>query len=159
MFTITDIRHGRWADEAVEEVVRQTALEDGPGVDVYVEQEPGASGKLVVSHYKRKVLAGYACYAGLPRGGDKEVRSRPVAAAVANGLVQVVRGPHLSAFLDECQIFPNGAHDDMVDALSGAHSKVNDREQIRMRSYVPRGRIDGGGSGRRSAGGDGLFGL
>jgi predicted phage terminase large subunit-like protein len=158
VFTIADIRHGRWADQEVEDVVRQAAVEDGPGVDVYVEQEPGASGKLVVSHYKRKVLAGYACYAGLPRGGDKEVRSRPVAAAVANGLVQVVRGPHLAAFLDECQIFPNGAHDDMVDALSGAHSKLNDREQIRMRSYVPRGRIDGGGSGRRSSS-DGLFGL
>lgn len=141
VFTISSIVHGRYADERVEKVVRATAEEDGPGVDVYIEQEPGASGKLVVSHFKRQVLDGFACHAGLPRGGDKEVRARPVAAAVANGLVQVVRSPHLTEFLDECTIFPNGGHDDFVDALSGGHTKLTERGSSRMRTSVARGRI------------------
>lgn len=137
VFTITDIVHGRWSDEKVENIVRATADRDGTAVDVYIEQEPGASGKLVVSHFKRMVLPGFACHAGLPRGGDKEVRSRPAAAAVANHLVRILRMEHLQRFLDECTIFPNGAHDDMVDAFSGAHAKLTERPSGRMRTYSP----------------------
>lgn len=140
-YVVRHIMHGRFSASSVEEVVRKTAEVDGTGVDIYIEQEPGASGKMVVEHFKRDVLSGFAVHAGYPRG-DKEVRSRPVAAAVANHLVYVVRqcGP-LNEFLDECSIFPNGAHDDMVDTLSGAYSKLNERPESKMRTYVSRGRI------------------
>lgn len=141
LFTISGIVHGRFSDDRVEKVVRQTAEEDGRGVDVFIEQEPGASGKLVLSHFRRIVLQGYPTYAGLPRGGDKEVRSRPAAAATANGLVQIVRGRHLTEFLDEASIFPNGAHDDFVDAFSGAYGKLTSRPKGNTRTSVPRGRI------------------
>jgi phage terminase large subunit-like protein len=29
-------------------------------------------------------------------------------------------GPWIGAFLDEADVFPNGAHDDQIDAVSGA---------------------------------------
>ncbi len=34
--------------------------------------------------------------------------------------MKLVRGPWINDFLDEAEIFPNGAHDDQVDAVSGA---------------------------------------
>jgi predicted phage terminase large subunit-like protein len=36
------------------------------------------------------------------------------------GLIRVVAGDWVSQFIDECLSFPNGQHDDMVDAVSGA---------------------------------------
>lgn len=124
-FTVRSIVRGRWTSEKVEAIVRETANLDGPGIPIFVEQEPGSSGKIVLSHYKRKVLAGFACHAGLTKGQDKEVRARPVAAAVANGLVDVVRSAgKIVEFLDETERFPRGGHDDQVDALSGAHTAL-----------------------------------
>jgi len=121
LFTVRHIVRGRWADHDVEKRVRETAEADGRAIPVYVEQDPGQAGKNQLGHYKRNVLQGYPCHAGLTRNLNKEVRARPVAAAVNNFLVRVVRGPHTMALLDEASIFPLGTHDDIVDALSGAH--------------------------------------
>lgn len=140
-FTIRDIVRGRWSEDVVERKVRQTATEDGRGVDVYIEQEPGASGKSLLGYYKRQVLQGYVCYSGLVNSGNKEVRSRPAAAAVANGLVSIVRGENLIPFLDEASMFPNGEHDDCVDAFSGAHTAIT-RSTGRVSVAGPRGRIE-----------------
>jgi Bacterial transcriptional activator domain len=57
-------------------------------------------------------------------------------------LVKLVRGRHSEEFLDELTAFPHGAHDDCVDALSGAHNLLVRRGSGRMTSHVPRGRID-----------------
>jgi predicted phage terminase large subunit-like protein len=143
LFTIRDIARGRWSDDKVEEVVHNTAKRDGHAISVWIEQEPGSSGKLLLSHFKRKVLQGYACHAGLTRGKEKEVRARPVAAAVANHLVRLVRCPNFQEFLDECALFGStaAAHDDCVDALSGAHTALSRGAGAPMRSYVSRKRI------------------
>lgn len=145
IFTIRHVVRGRWGDHVVEQRVRATAEADGRSTPVYVEQEPGASGKSLLGHYQRNVLRGYPCHKGLPRGGDKEVRSRPVAAATANDLVQIVRGPWLHEFLDEAAMFPQeGVHDDQVDALSGAHRYLTARGTgAQARTSKPTGRIPG----------------
>lgn len=149
-YTIRDISRGRWADADVENNVRAAAEADAlrygdPGfVTYYIEQEPGASGKIVLSNFTRKVLDGFTVYKGLPRGGNKEVRSRPVAAAVANRLVRFVEScANLREAQDELVIFPNGTHDDVVDALSGAHGKITARDGREGTSTVPAGRIPG----------------
>ena len=80
----------------------------------------GAAGKAAMERYKRHVLKGYTVYSHLPTG-DKITRAWPVAAAAENGLVQLVNGRHTQAFLDELSAFPHGKHDDIVDALAGAH--------------------------------------
>jgi phage terminase large subunit-like protein len=73
--------------------------------------------------------------------GGKLIRARPVAAAAENGLVKLVRGRHSEELLDELTAFPHGAHDDCVDALSGAHSLLVRRGSGQMTVHVPRGRI------------------
>lgn len=152
-FTIRDIVRGRWSDDRVENVVRQTADGDrdrfGVGAtDYYIEQDPGQAGKAQLTNYKRRVLQGYAVHAGQTRingrAAAKEVRARPVAAAAGNGLVRIAPDcPNRVEFVGEVVRFPNASHDDCVDALSGAHNSINarGRRTTTLKSYVPRGQI------------------
>jgi phage terminase large subunit-like protein len=91
--------------------VAETAARDGKGVTIGIEQEPGAAGVALVERYKRQLLRGYAVYSQRATG-SKDVRAQPVAAAAENGLLALVRGRHVDAFLDELSSFPHGAHDD-----------------------------------------------
>ena len=69
------------------------------------------------------------------------IRAQPVAAAAENGLIKLVRSRHSEELLDELTAFPHGAHDDCVDALSGAHNLLVRRGSGQMTVHVPRGRI------------------
>lgn len=147
-FTIRDIVRGRWDDSTVQAVVQTTAKLDGRGVPVFIEQDPGQAGKAQVNNYKRHVLRGYPCYAGQTRingkSAAKEVRARPVAAAAGNHLIRIVRGENTLEFLNEVAIFPQGSHDDCVDALSGAHTGLTMKGGSGQRgSRVPRAQIPG----------------
>jgi predicted phage terminase large subunit-like protein len=103
----------------VEKRLEQRAREDGTAVMIRMEQEPGSSGKIAADHFARRVFYGYD-FAAIRSTGSKAVRAAPVSAAAGNGHVYVVRGPWVSAFFDEIESFPEGAHDDRVDAVSGA---------------------------------------
>lgn len=124
VYYVVDVQHVRASPEGVEALIRQCAALDGPNVPVFIELEPGASGKSIVDHYQRHVLAGYAV-AGDRVTGPKVTRARVPSAAAQAGNVRLVRGPWIADFLDEAEPFPAGSHDDQVDALSGAFARVN----------------------------------
>lgn len=56
---ILDIKRARVKAEKVEQLVAQTAYEDGRGVAIRMEQEPGSSGKALVDQYARYVVPGF----------------------------------------------------------------------------------------------------
>lgn len=117
---ILDVRKIRAKGEKVEQFVAQTAYEDGRGVSIRMEQEPGSAGKALVDQYARYVVPGHD-FQGIRSTGDKVTRARPFAAAVANGNVRVVRGPWLTEWMDELSSFPEACdHDDQVDSAVGA---------------------------------------
>lgn len=119
---VLDVQRVRVKGDKVEELIGRTAREDGPAVSIRMEQEPGSAGKNLVDQYARYVVHGYD-FAGIRATGDKVTRSRPFAAAVANGNVRVVRGSWLTAWLDEMSSFPEASnHDDQVDSSVGAFS-------------------------------------
>jgi predicted phage terminase large subunit-like protein len=93
-----------------------------------IEQEGGASGKTLISHYQRTVLPRFALR-GIVSSGDKTTRARPVASKAEAGLISIVRAPWNSAFLSELESFPSSAHDDQVDALSGAFEMLEGRSR------------------------------
>lgn len=117
------IVHGqrfRLSPGKVEQRVLETAERDGPDVDIWIEQEPGASGKSMVSHYAR-LLEGRRRVRGYRPSGDKVTRASVLLAGPAEqGRVSIVAGPWVQAFLDECADFPDGDHDDQIDVVAAA---------------------------------------
>ena len=122
-YSVIDIQHIRATPLEVEHLVRQTAQLDGPSIPIWIEQEPGSSGVNTISHYQRNVLPGYAVYADRVTGSKVE-RAGPLSSAAQAGNVGLVKGAWTRAFIDEASLFPDGAHDDMVDAVSGALGKL-----------------------------------
>lgn len=121
---VLDVRKARVKGEKVEQLVAQTAYEDGHAVTIRMEQEPGSSGKALCDQYARYVVPGYD-FQGIRATGDKLTRARPFAAAVANGNVRCVRSPWLTDWLDELSSFPEAAnHDDQVDSAVGAFTHL-----------------------------------
>ena len=120
---VLDVRRDRLDPAGVEALVARTAEQDGRAVAVRMEEEGGASGKMLTQAFARK-LAGYD-FRGERVTGSKEVRANPLSAAAANGLVKVVRAAWNGPFFDELECFPNvGVHDDQVDAAAGAFSAL-----------------------------------
>ena len=117
---VMDVRKIRAKGDKVEQLIAQTAAEDGHMVAIRVEQEPGSSGKALIDQYARYVVPGYDLI-GIRASGDKITRARPFAAACANGNVRLVRGPWITEWLDELASFPEASdHDDQVDSAVGA---------------------------------------
>lgn len=117
---VLDVRKIRAKGDKVEQLISQTAAEDGRSVAIRIEQEPGSSGKALIDQYARYVVPGFDLV-GLRASGDKITRARPFAAAVANGNIRLVRGAWLTDFLDEMSSFPEACnHDDQVDSCVGA---------------------------------------
>jgi len=104
-----------------EDTIRQTAKIDPTGTLIRMEEEGGASGKSVVDHYARNVLTGLDFRGVRPRS-DKVTRAGPFSSAAQNGNVRLVSGTWNSDLLDELEVFPEGSHDDQVDAVTGAMS-------------------------------------
>lgn len=123
-WVIVDVRRFRRRPEGVEEEVAAAAEVDGRNVPIWIEQEPGSSGKNTVTHYQRSVLPGFEVR-GERSTGSKEERAGPVSSKAEARMIRIVRGDWNLAFLDELEAFPNGGHDDQVDALSGAFSKLS----------------------------------
>ena len=120
---VCDIARLRGTPQQAEAMVKQAAEVDGKGVRICMEEEGGSSGKTVISYYARKVLFGWS-FAGVGATGTKEVRAQPVSSQAEAGNIKLVRGRWIGPFLDELELFPNGDHDDQVDALSGAISQL-----------------------------------
>jgi predicted phage terminase large subunit-like protein len=121
-YYVKDVIRVRKKPGDVEALIRQTAQLDGIETQIYMEQEPGSSGKGVIATYA-KLLAGYAFY-GIPSSGSKVIRAQPMSAAASRGDIKVVNAVWLNAFLSELELFPNGAHDDQVDAVAAAYSQL-----------------------------------
>ena len=117
---IEDVQRFRSNPQAVEQKISRTAMEDGGLVEIYMEEEPGSSGKGQTSHYSRNVLSGYT-FRGHRTTGSKEIRANPLSAAAQNGNIKLLRGGWNRDFLNELEAFPLGSHDDQVDAASGAY--------------------------------------
>ena len=130
IYYIEDIQRFRGSPGDVEQHIKDTAEMDGFNVSIYIEQEPGSSGKIVIDDFARKILAGYPFRGDRPTG-SKEVRANVFSAACFNENVKLVRAPWNSEFINECIAFPSpGVHDDQVDAASGAITKLGQSYQL-----------------------------
>jgi predicted phage terminase large subunit-like protein len=116
VYYVLDVRRVRATPRGVEQLVRHTAEEDGSGVSIVMEEEPGSAGVAVKYQYAA-VLAGYGFHFERATG-SKATRAAPFASQVEAGNVCLVRGPWHTAFLEELEAFTHGGHDDQVDAAA-----------------------------------------
>jgi predicted phage terminase large subunit-like protein len=82
-----------------------------------------------VHHYRTQVLSGFTMRAERP-SGDKVTRAYPAASRAEAGDIEIVGGAWSSALLDELELFPQGRHDDQVDALSAAIAMHTTRRHL-----------------------------
>lgn len=119
----------RAAPGQVDALVEATAKADGRTVSIRKAQDPASAGKREGMQFI-VMLEGYDVGTTNERG-DKVTRSRttsaqcsPKASGDTHGRFRVVRGDWNDAFFAELEEFPDGDHDDFVDALAGAHSAL-----------------------------------
>ena len=98
--------------------IADVAIADGATVMIGVE-EAGFMSRAIQELNQDYRLRGHAVF-GYAVDRDKVTRALPFAARCAADVVHVVRAHWTDAYLDEMCSFPNGAHDDRVDASSGA---------------------------------------
>lgn len=130
-WVIADMQRTQSTPREVERLVYQTAVQDGFGVPVWMEQEPGSSGVTVIDHYRRNVLVGYEFRAD-KKTGSKELRAKPLSAAVEAGNVSIVVGLWNRAFLDEMALYPRGINDDQCDSATGGFHVLSTTRRSRI---------------------------
>ena len=128
-YAIDDVVRGQWDPPGVEARIQQVAAQDAfrfggnSFVAIREEQEPGASGKAVVTA-RGSTLRGYN-YKAAPAHSDKETRAYPLATQCGLHNVKVRKANWNKKWLDEVLLFPNGSHDDQVDSASGGFNELH----------------------------------
>jgi predicted phage terminase large subunit-like protein len=132
LFYIEDIFHGQWGIKERDDEIDRAALKDyvlyGSGmvvtnpVIIWHEQEPGASGKQAALAMNAR-LRQYPVFCEVS-SGSKQVRAEPFIAAAEGRRVKIKRARWNDEYLNELADFPNGAHDDMIDATSLGYNKL-----------------------------------
>ena len=125
-YYVVHVTKGQWSIGQRNQFIEMTAGADAARglqrLEIWVEQEPGSSGK-ESAEFTIRMLAGHTVKAERPTG-DKVTRWGPFAAQCEAGNVKLLKGPWNAAFLDELCAAPNGKHDDQIDAAALAFNKV-----------------------------------
>jgi predicted phage terminase large subunit-like protein len=123
---IIDVDRKRLTPAEREQRVKTTVLRDGDDVRIRIPQNPGGAGKFESYHFA-DLLKGYVVSVE-PEQGSKEKRADSFASQCEQGMVKLIEGSWNQAFIDELCSFPNGSHDDRVDAASAAFRALIHRE-------------------------------
>lgn len=124
-YIVLDARGGCYSASNVRQMIRSTGSEDVANWrcnHIGIPQDPGQAGKEQGESYVR-FLAGHSVWVHTV-SGSKVVRAEPFAAQVQQGNVLMLKGPWNKPYTREMESFPDGAHDDFVDASSDAFSFV-----------------------------------
>lgn len=126
IFYVIDIVRLQESPLGVQTAIKNTASQDGVVCRIGIEQDPGQAGVSEVDLLIR-LLQGYNVKP-FRATKDKVTRASPVSAQSEAGNVKVLRAYWNEDFYRELENFPEGGHDDIVDALSGAflmHTESN----------------------------------
>ena len=102
----------------VQTAIKNTASQDGNSVRIGIEQDPGQAG-VSEADYLLRMLQGYNVKT-FKATQDKVTRALPVSSQAEAGNIKILQAPWNDDFLRELENFPEGGHDDIVDAFSGA---------------------------------------
>lgn len=121
--------------EVVKADIKATAHRDGYDMLIWIPQDPAQAGVAQVLDLTA-MLTGYKVHSGKATG-DKRTKADPFAAQFNVGLVSCMA--HCADLVkSQLQPFPDGAHDDLVDALSDAYAllAIPDEDEQARRAAV-----------------------
>jgi predicted phage terminase large subunit-like protein len=121
IYVIEDAFQFQKSVEVVRDMILNTAHRDGLDVKIRIPQDPAQAGLSQATDLV-KMLNGYKVNTAR-MAGDKVVNAEPVAAQMNRGLIAVL-SRYAELVRAQLQPFPDGAHDDMVDALSAAYHEL-----------------------------------
>ncbi len=129
LYYVADLKSLRDDPGAVTALMRETAEADGPAVRIRIPRDPGAAGVQAAA----SDVQGLDAYvvSAVAVTGSKELRAEvvskqahPQSTGGQEGRFRVLKGPWNEAFFQELEEFPEGDHDDIVDALSDAYAEL-----------------------------------
>ncbi len=124
-YIVENVVAGKWEPSERDAIIKRTAIEDGEGVQIKIEQEPG-SGGIAQIHSLVRMLQGFNVE-GVKVSGDKITRADPIASQSNVGNMKMIDGEWNERFLGELEAFPTGVYMDQVDALSLAFNALAHR--------------------------------
>lgn len=131
---VLDVVRLQGSPSQVDSAMRNTASQDGPQCMQRWFRDPAQAG--VYQDAKlRSLLAGYDAM-GLLSPFDKFTRAKPFSRAAEFGEVRLVRSEWNAEFVKELSNFPDGDHDDQVDAGSGAYAVLVGSDVVRRSAGV-----------------------
>lgn len=122
-YLIADMRSMRDSPGKVEQLIKATAGHDTPACRVMSQTDPGSAGKAEAEYFIRSLSGFDAKTITLTK--KKLTRAKPVSAQAEAGNIMVLRAPWNDDLFTELENFPDGTHDDCVDALSGAFNALS----------------------------------
>lgn len=121
---ILDVVRMREEWPEVEQAIITRSLSDGDHTIVAVEDVAHQGAALQALRRKKRFLT-VPLIPCKPLGKkDSRYRAAAWAAHARAGKLRLVRAPWNNDFIHECLFFPNGTHDDQVDAVSGAAGRL-----------------------------------
>jgi predicted phage terminase large subunit-like protein len=121
LIIITDVQRLRGAPEEVRHLVRTVAQADGYRTKQLFPRDPGQAGVDQAESYVQMLRGNRV--AAVPQTGSKVIRADAAASQANIGRIGLLKASWNAALLDELAAFPNGRHDDQVDALSLAFNQ------------------------------------
>lgn len=121
---VDDVVRTRCSVRESETLIRDTSRKDGADTEVWIEQEIGSAGEYLYQHIRDDVVdSGARVVPDKVRGrGDKITAAKPASSAMEGGRLRFLKdAPWFDALMDELEMFPDGDHDDQVDAMVGAY--------------------------------------
>ena len=119
---IADVIRRQIGPDDVETTLKNTADRDTRAIKIRLPRDPGQAG-IAQTERLTRLLAGYKVEA-LPISGSKAVRAEGFAAQVNAGNVVMLRASWNDVYIDELRMFPNGPHDDQIDASADAFNDI-----------------------------------
>ena len=142
-YWIMDYEHGQYGNR-VKHIIKSTAYLDTPNTPILLE--PGTTGgasRLLYEEYKSE-LGGYYTIQSKPEG-TKADRATPLANAIYDRKVHICINNNKSRelLINQFKAFPNGKHDDIVDACAYGFNYLSTKgnDTVRTGGHRKRQRI------------------
>ena len=129
-YLFTDFIHGKYGKENINHI-QSTARADGLNKTILIETgTKGAAAKELFNVWRKDYLSQYKCRQSEP-WGTKSDRAQALADAMYDGKIHFcINDLNLrKTVIEQFKAFPNGEHDDIVDACSYAYLFLKDKKR------------------------------